>query len=260
MQIKIEAIQVAESFNIKKFRADFQTEAYSGSISEVFYNLTENNRYLYVFDYGVVVFGNYDTIAKSEFVNFIKTYATTLVELNLVEEYQISIDKTILKPIVKNSYVAVNTIDSTILRIVMLNIGQSVALDYYEVLTDELISSSKHYILQLEKQGKISISKTNLLKYIGKVLNVKNSIVDNLYILDDPNMVWDSDELSQLNRHLKANFDINTRFKDLDYRLQIVENNLTLFTDVLNVRESSRLEWFIIILIIFEIIISLVYR
>ena len=107
---------------------------------------------------------------------------------------------------------------------------------------------------------KISISKTNLLKYIGKVLNVKNSIVDNLYILDDPNIVWDNEDLNLLNRQLKTNFDINTRFKDLDYRLQIVENNLKLFTDVLNVRESNRLEWVIIILIILEIIIALVFH
>lgn len=146
------------------------------------------------------------------------------------------------------------------MRIVMLNIGQSVALEHYEVLTDDLITSSKHYILELEQRGKLSISKTNLLKYIGKVLNVKNSIVDNLYILDDPNLVWDNEELNLLNRQLKTNFDINTRFKDLDYRLQIVEDNLKLFTDVLNVRESSRLEWVVIILIALEIVIALFFH
>ena len=112
----------------------------------------------------------------------------------------------------------------------------------------------------MEHHGKLSISKTNLLKYIGRVLNVKNSIVDNLYILDDPNLVWDNEELNLLNRHLKANFDINPRFKDLDYRLQIVENNLTLFTDVLNVRESARLEWIVIILIALEIIIAVFFH
>jgi uncharacterized Rmd1/YagE family protein len=142
----------------------------------------------------------------------------------------------------------------------MLNIGQSVALEYYEMLTDELITSSKHFILQLEQKVKINIPKTNLLKYIKKVLNVKNSIVDNLYILDDPNLVWENEQLNLLNRQLKANFDINPRFKDLDYRLQIVENNLTLFTDVLNVRESSRLEWVIIILIVFEMVIALFFH
>lgn len=257
MEIIIEAIQIAEAFNIKKFRAEFDNEAFSGSTSEVFYALNDSNRYLYVFDYGVVVFGNYDSIAKSKFIDYIKNYATTTVDLNLFEEYRIKLDKSISKVLVKDDYVTVPHIEAAIVGIVMLNISQSVALEYYEVLTGELISSSKHYIVELEKKGKLSISKTNLLKYIGKVLNVKNSIVDNLYILDDPNLVWDNEELNLLNRRLKLNFDINPRFKDLDYRLQIVENNLTLFTDVLNVRESTRLEWVIIILIVLEIIIAL---
>jgi uncharacterized Rmd1/YagE family protein len=260
MEISIEAVQIAESFNIKKFRAEFRAEAFSGSTSEVFYDLTDANRFLYVFDYGVVVFGNYDAVAKSEFIGFVKKYATTLVDLDLSEEYRIIIDESTQKVIVKNDYVTVPQIDASILRIVMLNIGQSVALEFYEVLTDELITSSKHYILELEQRGRLSISKTNLLKYIGKVLNVKNSIVDNLYILDDPNLVWDNHELNLLNRHLKTNFDINTRFKDLDYRLQIVEDNLKLFTDVLNVRESARLEWVVIILIALEIVIALFFH
>lgn len=123
-----------------------------------------------------------------------------------------------------------------------------------------MIASSKEYIIELERFGKLSISKINLLKYIGKVLNVKNSIIDNLYILDDPNLVWDNENLDLLNKQLKTNFDINTRFKDLDYRLQIVEDNLRLFTDVLNVRESSRLEWAIVILIIIEIVIAIVFK
>ncbi|ESU29430.1 hypothetical protein FLJC2902T_08330 [Flavobacterium limnosediminis JC2902] len=257
MKIRIEAMQIAESFNIKKFRAEFRTEVFSGSTSEVFYALTESNRYLYIFDYGVVVFANYDPVAKSEFLNFVKNYATNPVDLNLSEEYTIESDGTLNKTIVKNNYMTVSQIDSSLLRIVMLNTGQSVALEYYEALTDDLITSSKHYILELEQKGRLSISKTNLLKYIGKVLNVKNSIVDNLYILDDPNLVWDNEELNLLNRNLKNNFDIHPRFKDLDYRLQIVEDNLTLFTDVLNVRESHRLEWIIIILIAFEIIMAL---
>ena len=260
MGILIEALQIAESFNIKKFRSEFRAEAFSGSTSEVFYALTETNRFLYVFDYGVVVFANYDPVSKSEFIQFIKNYSTTLVNIDLSEEYRIVTDERLNKILVKNDHVSVAQIDSSLLRIIMLNIGQSVALEHYEVLTDELITSSKHYIQELENHGKLSISKTNLLKYIGKVLNVKNSIVDNLYILDDPNLVWDNEDLDQLNRNLKANFDIIPRFKDLDYRLQIVENNLTLFTDVLNVRESSRLEWIVIILIAIEIIIALFFQ
>jgi uncharacterized Rmd1/YagE family protein len=260
MPLKIEALQIAESFNIKKFREDFQAEPHFSSPSEVFYVFPETNRYLYVFDYGVIVLANYDVIAKSELLVFAKKYTSILVDIPLFEEYQIETNGQLTNSIVKNNFVTVPAITPSLMRIVTLNTGQSVALEYYEVLTDEMITSSKHYILELERRGKLSISKTNLLKYIGKVLNVKNSIIDNLYILDDPNLVWDNEELNVLNRQLKANFEINTRFKDIDYRLQIIKDNLTLFTDVLNVRESSRLEWVIIILIVLEIVIALFFH
>ncbi|MEW5674904.1 RMD1 family protein [Flavobacterium enshiense] len=260
MEMRIEAIQLAEAINIKKFRAEFRTEAFSGSTSEVFYALADNNRYLYLFDYGVVVFSNYDAVAKSEFLNFVKNYTNVPIDIDLSEEYLIRTDNSQNKFIVRNDHVSVPKIDADVLRTVMLNTAQSVALEFYELLSDELISSSKEYILQLEQHGKLKISKTDLLKYIGKVLNVKNSIIDNLYILDDPNLVWDNEDLNLLNKNLKANFDINPRFRDLDYRLQIVEDNLTLFTDVLNVRESARLEWIIIILIAVDIVIALAFH
>jgi required for meiotic nuclear division protein 1 len=260
MKIQIEAVQIAESINIKKFRSEFHADAESGTNTDVFYVLTDDNHFLYVFDYGVVVFANYDTLAKSEFVRFIKNFSNNPIDLDLFEEYGIEEDDKLNKALVKNDSVIVPKIDPSVLRIAMLNTGQSVALEYYEVLTDQLITSSKRYIQELEDMGKLSISKTDLLKYIGKVLNVKNSIVDNLYILDDPNLVWDDEALNLLNRQLKTNFDIHTRFKGLDYRLQIVEDNLKLFTDVLNVRESSRLEWTIIILIFIEILIALFFH
>ena len=99
-----------------------------------------------------------------------------MVDLDLFEEYRIETDDKLQKAIVKNNYVIVSQIDSSTLRVVMLYTCQSVALYYYEVLTNELITSSKHYILEFEQHGKLRVSKTNLIKYIGKVLNVKNSM------------------------------------------------------------------------------------
>jgi required for meiotic nuclear division protein 1 len=260
MPIRIEAFQIAELLNIKKFRDDFHEIEHFGTQSEIFYEFPESNQYLYVFDYGVIVFANYDAESKKTLFAFAQKYTTTSIANPLNEEYQIEINPQLNNCIVKNNFVTVPKLTPSIMRIVTLNTGQSVALEYYEMLTDQMIISSKHYIEELEYKGKLSISKTNLLKYIGEVLNIKNSIIDNLYILDDPNLVWDNEELNFLNRQLKANFEINTRFKDIDYRLQIIKDNLTLFTDVLNVRESSRLEWVIIALIGIEIAIALLFH
>jgi uncharacterized Rmd1/YagE family protein len=121
-------------------------------------------------------------------------------------------------------------------------------------MTEEMLSSTKNYIRQLEQTGSLNVSKTALLKYIGKVLNVKAEIMDNLYILDDPNLTWEDEALNYLNRQLKSNFDINARFKDLDYRLRNMEENLKLFTELLNNRDSSRMEIIIIVLILIEVL------
>jgi required for meiotic nuclear division protein 1 len=253
-RINIQAYQVAQGFNIKKLRSDFTAQLHSGNNSELFYHFEETARYLYIFDYGVIVFGNYDDLARSEFLRFVKPYSDTELGQDLFENYAIQIDANSKKSLVQNDVALVTEATPSVVKIVMLNTGQSAALEYYENLTNEMLESNKQYTQQLESKGKIQIPKVALLKYIGRVLNVKNSIVDNLYILDDPNMVWDDPELDALNRNLKANFDINPRFRDLDYRLQIVEDNLKLFTDLIQNRDSTRLEWVVIILILVEVL------
>ncbi len=259
--LKIQAFQIAESFNIKKLRSEFTAEVFMGNNSELFYYFTDNQRFVYIFNYGVVVFCNYDEVGKSEFLRFIMPYSENKAERDIFEDYTILIDDTSKKYTIKNHNVTLpSDFTPDAVQIVMLNVGQSVALEYYENLTDDMLVSTKKLICELEKNGKFSTSKKNLLRFIGKVLNVKNSIVDNLYILDDPAVAWEDDSLAYLNGKLKTNFDTHSRFKDLDYRLQIVEDNLKLFTDILQHRESQWLEWIVIILILIEVINVLVFR
>ena len=259
--MKIEAYQVAESFNIKKLRAELKAEIHSGNMSELFYYFSEQERYLYIFDYGVVVFANYDEIARSEFLRFVKTYSDDWLEnKDINESYIVEFDARLQKSVVKNDSVLVKELNPSIIGIIMLNTGQSVALEFYENRTEDMLNAIKKYTQELESKGRLNVSKKKLLKFIGGVLTVRNSIVNNLYILDDPNLVWDDEELNNLNRSLKLNFDTFSRFKDIDYRLQIVENNLRLFTDVLNQREGTVLEWVVIILIFIEIVNTIFFR
>ncbi len=258
---RVEAYQVAESFNIKKLRAEFKAELNEGNTSELFYYFEDSDRYLYIFDYGVVVFAHYEEVAKSEFLRFLKNFSEGWLEKNDIDEtYEVLVDPKVNRSTVKNNHVSLPEITPLNMRIVMLNIGQSVALEFYEMQTEEMLNSTKKITQELATYGKLTVPKTKLLKFIGGVLNVKNSIVDNLYILDDPNLVWDDETLNQLNRNLKLNFDTYARFKDLDYRLQIVENNLRLFTDLLNQREGKFLEWIVIILIFIEIVNTIFFR
>lgn len=66
----------------------------------------------------------------------------------------------------------------------MLNTSQSVALDKYLEITDNLLNETNQYIDTLESHGTLNISGKQLKMFIGHVLKIKNQISENLYIFD----------------------------------------------------------------------------
>jgi len=53
---------------------------------------------------------------------------------------------------------------------------------------------------------------------------------------------------------LKKTFDLQARFRTIQEGLGIVKENMELFKDLLQNRNSNTLEWVVIILILFEVI------
>jgi uncharacterized Rmd1/YagE family protein len=136
----------------------------------------------------------------------------------------------------------------------MLNLAQSVALDYYSKAADVLLESVNRFADKLEKTGRMGISKKNMLKFVGKTLNSKNRIIDNLYIFDVPDIVWDSKYLDEIHTGLIRVFDLKSRFKEVQASFKNIEENLSIFIEVHQHKMSNILEWIIIILILIEVV------
>lgn len=249
--MKIEAYQISEVINLKKFRSEYASQALLFNNSELFYK-RENGTYCYILSYGVVVFADFNDLEKSEFLKFVKGYIEDEVKGKYDDNFDLQTDPAV-SVVLKYNSITVSEITDDSIRIVMLNIGQSVALDHYEDLTFEIFKDTKVITDELEKTGTFKYAKKDLLKFIGRTLNIKNSIIDNLYIFDAPDIVWDNEHLERIDKGLKKNLDLKMRYQDIDYKLKIVQDNLTLFTDLLQNRESTRLEWIVIILILIEV-------
>ncbi|MDA0678646.1 MAG: RMD1 family protein, partial [Bacteroidetes bacterium] len=91
-------------------------------------------------------------------------------------------------------------------------------------------------------------------------LNVKNQISENLYIFDSPDVTWENESLNRLNIALKQTFDIKDRYRYIYERTAIIKEDLELFKDIMDHRESNRLEWIIILLILVEVIDLFAFR
>jgi uncharacterized Rmd1/YagE family protein len=249
--IKVIAYQIAEQINIKKLKADYKAELYFSSSVDLYYYKEKTNSAIYVLSYGVVVFAHYEDIDISLFINFLKEYCINPLDKQYTEDIIIHEGKEL-----SFSYndIFVPEITPDIIRIVMLNVAQSASLDFYTASSQALLGETSKFTNQLETYGQLKISRRNLLKFIGKTLNIKNRIIDNIYIFDVPDLVWENEYLHKVNDGMAKTFDINTRFKEMEYTLKIVEGNLAIFTDLVQQKTSNIQELIIILLILFEVV------
>ncbi|MCC6460461.1 MAG: RMD1 family protein, partial [Saprospiraceae bacterium] len=160
-----------------------------------------------------------------------------------------------------NSLIAPRLSDDLV-RVAMLNLAQSVAMDFYAQRAQILLSEIRGFTNQMEMEGNIRISRKNMLRFIGRTLNNKNKVIENLYVFDGPDLTWEDEYLDRVHRGLSRTFELSTRFKEIEYTFKIIDDNLSVFRELFLHRESSKLEWIIIALIcieVFDLIISKIF-
>ncbi|MDI3321306.1 RMD1 family protein [Pinibacter soli] len=251
MNLKVISFQVAESIDLKQFRTAFTVNVHYADTDELFYHM-EAYKYLYVFKYGVVSFLGYNEIDTTSLLKLITSYCKNPIDQRLSDEFEIETNASSIR--YGYNKLEIPQPDIEMIRLIMLNASQSVALDHYNQQTNLLLEETNYHTQALERKGKIDLGGVELKKYIGRTLNLKNKISANLYIFDSPEETWENETLNKLDIGLKKTFDLQSRFRTIQEGLQIVKDNLELFKDLLQYRNSVVLEWVIILLILVEVI------
>jgi uncharacterized Rmd1/YagE family protein len=251
MQSKIHAYQVAEFISIKSFKQSKPEKIFYSDTDELFY-AEGKDRYLYVFKYGAVCFIGYTEKERKAAIKEALKYARNELKAPIEESFMIKEDK-------RNEEIGFHSIsvkkwEPKLIQLIMLNVTQSVALDYYSELAEFMLEDTRKYTNQLETRGRIRIGQKNLKKYIGKTLNLKNRISESLYILDAPPATWEDEYLDKIDIGLKKTFDIQNRYNEISDDISIIKENLELFKDLMQHRELAILEIIIILLILVEVV------
>ena len=249
--LKVSSFQIADSIDIKTFKNIFTAELLYADSDEMFYR-TDADQFIYIFKYGIVSFFNYNELQIASFIQLITSYSKNLLDAKLSEEFEIETNADQMK--LGYNKIELTSLDSNVLRLIMLNVSQSVALDHYSQMTNVLLEETNYHTQILERKGRMGLTGINLKKYIGRTLNIKNRITANLFIFDSPEETWEDESLNKLDDGLKKTFDLQARFRTILEGLGIVKENLELFKDILQYRNSTLLEWIIIILILVEVL------
>jgi uncharacterized Rmd1/YagE family protein len=248
---KVISYQISDRIDIKGFRPLCKAVLIYGDADELFYE-SGPEKYVYVFKYGTVSFFGFGVSEISDFLQTIKPFCKTYFAERLHDEF--IIESGAKEDKVSYNKISIISAERKVLQIIMLNVSQSVALDYYSELTSQLLEDTNRHTEIMERRGRLAISGKNLKKFIGKTLLLKNTITANLYIFDTPDAIWEDERLDKLYTELKKNLDLADRFRSVTEGLGIVKDNLELFKDTLQYRNSIFLEWVIIVLIAIEVI------
>lgn len=250
--IKLSAFLVANQLDIKGIKAFLDIKPLADSSSELFYNFS-SSKFQYFFNFGVIVFAGYTEEEMKWSIKAIQAYQKNPVTNWLRDDHEISV-QTGSEVAFEFDEVVVARLDDKVIRITMFNLAQSVALDHYHGVTEILLTEVKGFANQLESTGKLKISRNNMMRFLGRALNTQNDIAENIYIFDSPELVWEDEYLDKLHKGLIKHFDLRVRFNEVEYTLRIIEDNLTVFREIIHQRESNLLEWIIIILILVEVV------
>jgi uncharacterized Rmd1/YagE family protein len=249
--VKITAFLVASQLDIKGIKSFLEIKPLADTPSEIFYSFS-GGKYQYYFNYGVIVFVGYTEDEMKWAAKAVSNFQRNPVATWLREEYDVTADNGRGTTFHFDELI-IDRLDEKVVRMVMFNLAQSVALDYYHGVSEGLLNEVKRFSNQLETTGKLKISRNNMMRFIGKALNTQNEIAENIYIFDAPDLVWDDEYLDKLQHGLMKNFDLRVRFNEIEYTLRIIEDNLSVFREITHQRESNFLEYIIIVLILVEV-------
>jgi len=248
--VKLHAFLISSQIDLKAAKTLIDKRPLADSSSELFYGA--DGRYEHFFNYGVIVFAGYQEEEMKEFIRNVHPLLKDPEKSWLRDEFQILVDPG-REMRFEFAQAIVGRLDDTLIRVAMLNLAQSVALDHYHRVGEDLLTQVKGFANQLERTGNLKISRNNMHRFLGKALNTQNDIAENIYIFDAPDLTWENEYLDKLHQGLIKHFDLKVRFSEIEYTLRIIENNLTVFREIIHQRESNLLEFIIILLILVEV-------
>ena len=208
-----------------------------------------------LFRYGIFVCWGVDFETIKFFEDFIKDYTVEPLAVKLVENLEYSYEKT-FKIHLDHIYLD----DEDILAKISISsaIAQNLKLENFENEIHGSIDRNSDIPKELAQKGAISLRKKELSRKIGELFLVKSKLNLHYDLLDTPEFMWEYPECEHYYEKMTQYLDINPRVVVLNKKVEVIQELLDMLGNEQKHNYSSFLEWIIIVLIAFEIMMNLI--
>lgn len=252
---RLKATHVAERLKLPEMKEKVVHPVRSFSNYELVVEFADRS-YAFIYNYGSVVFFNVPDAIQEKYLAMIREtkQGARIGDTNDVFLVETRQDLGPSTNQVHFDRITTGEITFTKIKIICMLVAESTALDYYDILIENLLEQASVYTKRLELEGKFVDSKEDLLKFVGMCLSAKQDIISNLYIVDSPDETWDSPELDKVFHELKLMLEIDVRYRAVEYKSKIIQESIEVITDLVKTKREVMLEMIVILLIAFEVV------
>ncbi|MFO7296861.1 MAG: hypothetical protein DIU63_10410 [Proteobacteria bacterium] len=252
LTLQARALQLAERIDLKGLEREDQL-----SSNPLAFGLGPHGMVV-LFRFGAVVFIGLNPLQEEEIIASLK--GRLIEPLPVREEESVTI---LVKPEADDSIVAGNVeLKNTAperLLLIAEALAVSVALAHDEQRIGQAFDRIEPVASSLKRRKLLRGSRGDLLEQIGEALHIQQRLAGRLEV-DRPDVLWDHPELERLWVKLADEYDLALRARAIGQKLEVIRETADTMADLLSTRTSHRLEWYIILLILVEILLGLYDR
>lgn len=223
---------------------------------------------MFVFSYGVVVFWNFsehqekDILADMTFADAedgISLLTRPLEQADYeTEEFHFEYSADVKRPRVFNDMITLMPRSDHMIKLTISHaIAQSTKLCFFEERMSETMQDAQDVPKTLALTGELNMTRTEIVKIIGRLFKSRVDINLSSNILDVPNFFWDSEPtLHPLYAAIREYLEIDPRIKVLNERCRVFLDLAEILSDSIADSKMSAITWIIIVLIIVSILVT----
>jgi uncharacterized Rmd1/YagE family protein len=213
------------------------------------------DRWGLVYDFGSLVFVGVDQSECQRLVDAVAKRLTGEPHPPLTETFSIEIAPE--RPMeVRFDRVVLPALELGAIEIVAEVLAQSVAMDYYADDVAEIEAETDRIANELRNAGKPTRVRPTI-QFIGLCIATRNDVLSTLALFDKPDATWENEQLDRLWNGLRKMLELDDRYRALDVKLRMFQDNLVLLVDLARQRHTFALEMAVAVLIALEIAIMI---
>ncbi|RFU78878.1 sporulation rmd8 [Trichoderma arundinaceum] len=223
---------------------------------------------MFVFSYGVVVFWNFTEHQEKDILADL-TFADAEDGVNLLsrpldqgdyetEEFHFEYSPDVQRPRIFNDMITLLPRSDHMIKLTISHaIAQSTKLCFFEERMSETMLDAQHVPKTLALTGELGMTRTEIVKIMGRLFKSRVDINLSSNILDVPNFFWDSEPtLHPLYEAIREYLEIDLRIKVLNERCRVFLDLAEILADSDADAKMSYITWIIIALIVLSILVT----